>query len=567
MATRHVICGSVIGTHYGTRVTVMEAIYPANERERLRRLHSFGILDTPAESSFDAITRLAAMSLRTPIALINFIDETRQWCKSAWGMQPRPVSRRESLCAHTLVAGDMLVIPNATQDERFRDHPQVVGEPRVVFYAGAVLETSDGVGLGTLCAIDHKPHDITDDEEAALRTLANCAVICLEGRLASKRLSEAQGRLEAARRNRDEFLAMLAHELRAPLAPIHTAVEVLARAEATEPQRSWAQQILRRHVRYMSQIVDDLLSTSLVSRGALALSLEPVRLRDLVDRAIELSEAAMDKGAHILTVDVDETLYADADTTQCPLIIAHLLKNAATYTPAGGRIDVSVEAGETEVALRVQDSGIGLAAADLEEIFELFRQTERSLARSPGGMGLGLTLARRLAELHGGTLVAHSQGLGCGSEFTLTLRRAAPASAPVIRDGEDASTAAPAMSILVVDDNRDTADAIALYFELSGHETRVAYRAAEALDIVANWTPDVVLSDIGLPDMDGYELVRTLRKLEHLRATTFVAITGYADDSTAAVEAGFDAHMPKPADARRLEQFLIRRRARNGRSP
>jgi signal transduction histidine kinase/ActR/RegA family two-component response regulator len=545
----------------------MEAIHPANERERLKQLHTFGVLDTPAESALDAITRLAARSLRAPIALINFIDETRQWCKSAWGMQPRPVSRRESLCAHALVAGDMLVIPDATEDERFRDHPQVVGEPKVVFYAGAVLKTSDGAGLGTLCAIDHEPHKVTDDEQRALRTLANCAVTYLEGQQASRRLSEAQSRLETACRNRDEFLAMLAHELRAPLVPIHTAVEVLARPEATDAQRTWAQQILRRHVHYMSQIIDDLLSASLVSRGAVALTLEPVRLRDLVDRAVELSEAAMTKGVHTLTIDVDEALYVDADTTQCPLIIAHLLKNAATYTPPGGRIDVSVQAGATEVALRVHDSGIGIAAADLEEVFELFRQTERSLARSPGGMGLGLTLARKLAELHGGTLVARSGGLGYGSEFTLTLRRAAPAAAPVIRDNEDAVTAATPMSVLVVDDNHDTADAIALYFELSGHETRVAYRAADALVIVDNWVPDVILSDIGLPDMDGYELVRAFRKLERLKATTFVAITGYADDRTAALEAGFDAHMPKPVDAGKLERFLIRHRARNRRSP
>ncbi|OUL74283.1 hybrid sensor histidine kinase/response regulator [Paraburkholderia hospita] len=516
----------------------MEAIYPANERERLRRLHSFGILDTPTESSLDAIARLAAMSLRTPIALVNFIDETRQWCKSAYGMRRRPVSRRESLCAHALVAGDMLVIPDATEDERFRDHPQVVGKSRIVFYAGAVLKTSDGAALGTLCAIDHEPHTVTNDEQSALRTLANCVIIYLEGRQASKRLAEAQSRLETASRNRDEFLAMLAHELRAPLAPIHTAVEVLARPEATDTQRIRAQQILRRHVRYMSQIVDDLLSASLVSRGAVALTLEPVRLRDLVDRAVELSEAAMTKGVQSLTIDVGEALYVEADTTQCPLIIAHLLKNAATYTPSAGRIDVSVQAGETEVALRVQDTGIGIAAADLEEIFELFRQTERSLARSSGGMGLGLTLARKLAELHGGTLVAGSEGLGHGSEFTLTLRRAAPP-APVTRDNEEALTATP-MSVLVIDDNPDTADAIALYFELSGHETRVAYRAAEALAIVDNWVPDVVLSDIGLPDVDGYELVRAFRKLERLQATTFVAITGYADDRTAALEAGFD---------------------------
>ncbi|MGF6656313.1 signal transduction histidine kinase/ActR/RegA family two-component response regulator [Paraburkholderia youngii] len=544
----------------------MEVVYPANERTRLRQLHSFRILDTPAEPSFDAITHLAAVSLHVPIALIHFIDETRQWCKSAHGTQPRTVSRRDSLCAHALMTGDLLVVPDATKDERFRDHPQVVGEPRVAFYAGAVLKTSKGIDLGTLCVVERKAHRLTDDEQRALRTLADCVVTCLEERLASRRLSEARSRLETARRNRDEFLAMLAHELRAPLAPIHTAAEVLERAEATPAQRSWAEQILRRHVRYMSQIVDDLLSTSLVARGAVALTLEPVRLWALVDRAAELSEEAVQKGGHTLSIDVSEALYVDADTTQCPLIIAHLLKNAATYTPAGGRIDVSVNAGETEVALRVRDNGIGIAAADLEEIFELFRQTWRSLARSPGGMGLGLTRARRLAELHGGTLVARSDGLGCGSEFTLTLRRTTPTSIPVVAEGEPVSAAAPPMSILVVDDNRDTADAIALYFELSGHETRVAYRAAEALASVANWTPDVVLSDIGLPDVDGYELVRALRKLKHLQATTFVAITGYADDRAAALEAGFDAHMPKPADAGRLEQFLIKRRAGNSRS-
>jgi signal transduction histidine kinase len=481
------------------------------------------------------------MSLRTPIALINFIDETRQWSKSSWGMQSRLVSRKDSLCAHALLTGDILVIPNATKDEKFRDHPQVVGEPKVVFYAGAVLKTSDGACLGTLCTIDHRPHKVTVNETSALRTLANYAVTYLEGRQATKRLSEAQARLETVGRNRDEFLAMLAHELRAPLAPIHTALEVLARPEAKDAQRAWAHHILRRHVRYMSQIIDDLLSASLVSRGAVALTLEPVRLRDLVDRSVELSEAAVDKGAHSLTIDVDEALYVDADTTQCPLIVAHLLRNAATYTPTGGHIDVSVQAAETEVALRVHDTGVGIASTDLDEIFELFRQTGRSLARSPGGMGLGLTLARKLAELHGGTLIARSGGLGRGSEFTLTLRRAAPATAPVIRDSEDALTATSPMSVLVVDDNRDTADAIALYFELSGHETRVAYRAAEALAIVATWTPDVVLSDIGLPDMDGYELVRALRELKRLQATTFVAITGYADDRAAALEAGFDA--------------------------
>jgi signal transduction histidine kinase/ActR/RegA family two-component response regulator len=530
---------------------------------RLQRLQSLGVLDSPSELQFDAITKTTAHVLRTPIALINFIDEAREWCKSAWGLRRNHGRRDESLCAQALLTGDSMVIPNARDDPHFRSHPQVTGEREVVFYAGIVLKTSDGVALGTLCAIDHLPRTITEDDMDALRTLAATVMGYLEGRHASSELADARRRLEGAATNRDEFLAMLAHELRAPLAPIQTAVELLDQPATTDAQRAWAREVLKRHTRLMSQIVDDLLSASLVSIGAIDLCIESLRVQDLLDQAVELSQANIRRAGHVLTLSCDETLYAAADSTQCLLILANVLRNATTYTPAGGRINVTVESDTTHVFIRVKDNGVGIAEKDIEDIFQLFRQTGRSSARSPGGMGLGLTLARRLAELHGGSLKASSEGLGRGSEFTLTLRRATPADAAAPRTTSELVASTSSLAVLVVDDNRDTADAMGMFFQVSGHDTRVAYSAADALLLAATWIPDVVLSDIGLPDMDGYALVRALRNLPGFQQSTFVAITGYASDKDrdAALQAGFDAHVPKPADVGKLERFVVKARA------
>jgi signal transduction histidine kinase/ActR/RegA family two-component response regulator len=539
-----------------------------DENYRLQRLRAFGILDTSAESHFDAITKSAAHILRTPIALLNFIDEAREWCKSAWGMKRRHAKRSESLCAEALAAGDVLVILNAAESVKYRNHPQVTGKRAVVFYAGIVLKTSDGIALGTLCAIDHCARNVTDDELDTLRTLAATVVGYLENRRLTRELVDAKRLLEGAASSRDEFLAMLAHELRAPLAPIHTAVEILQSPDATDAQRTWSKDALRRHTRYLGQIVDDLLSASMVSIGAIDLSLEPVNVSSLIKQSVELCDAYIVKGGHTLTVIGDDALYADADVTQGPLIISNLLRNAATYTPAGGHITVAVDADETEVRIRVRDSGIGISPEDIDDIFLLFRQTGRSLARSAGGMGLGLTLARRLAELHGGSLVARSEGIGHGSEFTLTLRRSLRLITAASQPERQPLLVARPLSVLVVDDNHDTADAMGMYFEVAGHHARVVYDAAGALALVTNWTPDVVLSDIGLPDMDGYALARALRKLSGLTATTFVAVTGYASkkDRDTALEAGFDAHFAKPADAGRLERFVLKLRAKKARA-
>jgi len=546
------------------RFTAMAVAFPFDESHRLRKLKMFGILDTPAEEHFDAITRVAASLLQAPIALLNFIDETREWCKSAWGMEPRSVNREESLCAHALLTNDFLVIPDATADEEFRTHPQVVGERNVVFYVGAVLKASDGTALGTLCVIAHEPRNLSESERATLKTLAEHAVLHLEKRQASAELLEMRRRLDEAEHHQEEFLAMLAHELRAPLAPIQTGIAILDRPEATDADRAWAREIVRRHVGQMGHIVDDLLSTSLATTGVMQLNPEPVAVKKLIETAIELTNAAIVDRGHMVSTSVSDSLYASADLTQSSIVVANVIENAAIYTPENGRIHLTAEGDDLNVFIRVADNGIGIAPEEIDEIFQLFKQGKRPLARSVGGMGLGLTLARKLAELHGGTLVARSEGIGRGSEFTLTLRRAAPQEMHATARVEVAASTTP-MSILIAEDNHDTADALALYLQLSGNTVRVAYSAAEALTIAKEWRPDVVLSDIGLPDMDGYALIRALRGLESLANTTFVAITGYASDSDkiAAIEAGFDAHMTKPVDATSLEALLQRARPLN----
>lgn len=350
---------------------------------------------------------------------------------------------------------------------------------------------------------------------------------------------------------------MLVHELRAPLAPILTAVQILGHKEASAAQREATQNIIGRHVGYMSNIVDHLLSASLVSVGAVTLKLEALPVKLLLDQAIELSHTAISTGGHSLSTADEGNAWVIADRTQAPLMLSNLVTNAAKYTPDGGQINVNVETDRTGVRIVVRDSGVGIAHADMDEIFQTFGQSQQPLHRTTGGLGLGLSLSRRLAQSHGGTLTARSDGKDKGSEFTLTLKRATPqreltqvplpATGPIKR-----------LDILIIEDNQDMADALALYYQLLGHETRVAYRPSDALVMAVEQPPDVVLSDIGLPEIDGFTLTKRLRTIATLGHTIFIATTGYAGTSVArdALDAGFDAHFKKPVDLKALDRFL-----------
>ncbi|SAL09327.1 PAS/PAC sensor hybrid histidine kinase [Caballeronia sordidicola] len=530
---------------------------------RLQRLRSIDILDTLAEAHFDGLAELTAKLLRAPVALINFVDDVRVWCKAAWGSERRHYLHHEALCSHALLTGDALVIPDTLADESFRHHISITDERQVRFYIGIVLRTSDGAALGTLCVIDHVARAVDEGDIRTLRQLALQIVAHLEARLPQLRIAALEEQLESAQENRDRFLAMLAHELRAPLAPILTAVQILNRKGITLDQRMWAKTLIYRHVRYMGEIVDHLLSTSLVSFGALELHLEPISVKTLLEHAIEMSQAAILEGQHSFSWRiVGDAPWVSADRTQCPLVISHLLTNAAQYTPAGGAINLTVEETDATVAIRVRDTGIGIAEADMNEIFQIFGQSKQPLDRAKGGMGLGLALSRRLAEWHGGSLSVTSDGPGKGSEFVLALKRTnPPEQAPSVGLKEHEQFVP--LDIVIVEDSVDTADALALYYDLSGHNVRVAYRASDAVAMVAQRQPDIILSDIGLPDTDGYELIKRLRELNSLIPTAFIAITGYASekDRETAFQAGFDAHFSKPVDLEQLDRELSRLQA------
>jgi len=525
---------------------------------RLQRLQSYGILDTPSEARFDGLAKLAATVMRAPVALINFIDDVRSWSKATWGCERRSTEHAHSLCADAIENGDILIIPDAALSERYHLHPEVTDHRNVRFYVGIVLKTSDGVPIGTLCVSDQVARQVSESEIETLQTIAAQVMSHCESRLTELKAEQLDAQLGTTQQHRTQFLSILAHELRAPLAPILTAVQILNRDDLTSHQRNWATELIYRHVKYLGEIVDRLLSASSISFGAVEVNPVPIAVAALLEQAFSMSEPYIQSAHHTYHSAVHDE-WVVADTTHSPVLLADLLTNAAKYTPDGGAIDVRVTQDEQTVQISVTDSGIGIAPQHMDEIFEMFGQSPQPLDRARGGLGLGLPLGRRLAQWQGGSLTGKSAGVGRGSEFTLTLKRAGKPEPHEAVPVADADATLPAkLAILVVDDHADTADALALYYEIAGHDVRVAYQASDAFSIVKTFKPDVVVSDIGLPDINGYELVRELHSLASLAQTVFIAVTGYASklDKQTALDAGFDAHFGKPLDLPALEEFM-----------
>jgi signal transduction histidine kinase len=366
--------------------------------------------------------------------------------------------------------------------------------------------------------------------------------------------------LAEADRRKDEFLAMLGHELRNPLAPIRNAVGVLRLLGLTDPQAQWARDVIERQVGHLARLVDDLLDVSRISRGRVTLRTAPVALAEVVGRAVESSRPLLDTRRHALAVELPaEPVRLEADPDRLAQVVTNLLNNAAKYTPEGGRVRLAAERRGDEVLLRVGDNGVGIAPEMLPRVFDLFAQAEQTSDRSAGGLGLGLTLVKSLVELHGGRVEAFSEGLGRGSEFVVRLPCSESAGEPATNGAARTSgPSRPARRVLVVDDNADAADSLALLLRVDGHEVRVAYDGPAALQEAAAFRPEVVLLDIGLPRMDGYEVARRLRGQAELKEALLVAVTGYGqdEDRRRAEEAGFDAHLVKPTDPAVLHELL-----------
>jgi signal transduction histidine kinase/ActR/RegA family two-component response regulator len=372
-------------------------------------------------------------------------------------------------------------------------------------------------------------------------------------------LKQSEERLRAADKHKDEFLATLAHELRNPLAPIRTTVALLQSDGPEHEHLAPGLAVIERQMGHMARLLDDLLDINRISRGTLPLRTERVELADVVGRAVEASRPMVDAGRHQLSVTLEGgPIVLAADGTRLAQVLSNLLNNAARYSDAGSRIELQGGRQGDEVVIRVRDHGIGIAPGLLPRIFEPFLAIDHVFERSRGGLGIGLSLVRRLVELHGGRVVAASEGPGKGSEFTVYLPQAAEVPPQAPAPPRAAAQAAARRRILVVDDVTDSADSLVQLLRKQGHEALAAYDGEEAVRVAIDYRPDVVLLDLGLPLLNGWEAARRIRELGGSRSPQMIAITGWGPDENRerTREAGFTHHLVKPVDPMVLAQLL-----------
>jgi signal transduction histidine kinase len=391
------------------------------------------------------------------------------------------------------------------------------------------------------------------DRPTSTRTLVSAVQAAVRGRARQYQirdqlsaLLQAEETLRNADRRKDEFLAMLAHELRNPLAPIQTANEFLARTLPADGRMQTSVDIIKRQVTHLTRLVDDLLDVSRITQGRIQLQRQPLELASIISQAMESVEPLLrDRRHRVVVASSLEPLYVNGDSARLVQCVSNLLTNAAKYTDPEGEVRVELRNEGTTARITVTDNGIGISKELLPRVFELFVQSDRALDRSAGGLGIGLSVVQRLVEMHEGRVSAASRGVGCGSTFEICL--------PLIKrpteiESKVSSPKTAPKRLLVVDDNRDAAISLAEFLRLDGHEALAVYSATAALDAMASFKPDVMLLDIGLPEMDGYEVAQRVRAAGS--TVRLVALTGYgqAADMQRTLAAGFEAHLVKPLD-------------------
>jgi PAS domain S-box-containing protein len=667
------------------------------EEERLAALDGYGILDAPPDPSIDGIVRLVAELLEAPVAAVNLVGAGGQWFKS---------DIDDSICRLALRESGVMVVPDASQDPRFAANPMVSGPFGLRFYAGALLESPDGLPLGTLCVADVKPRPQGLDarQRLVLQTLANQVMSLFElrrqlrardneiesrlrssesarlmgeqryrtvldsidvgfciiemlydergepwnyrivevnpafvqqtglenaagrtirelipshdlrwsriyGRVASTglpvrvqehtanldrwldvyaaRIGEADSRqvavflrdvteekargeslqqladgLADANRRQSEFLATLAHELRNPLAPVRTGLDLL-RIGADKPSvLARVRPMMERQVNHLVHLVDDLLDVARISSGKVELKMADVALKEVLQRAVEMTLPAIESRRHAFSLDIlDDAMRVHADPTRLAQVVGNLLSNAAKYTPQGGTIALGARREDGQARITVRDSGIGIALDAQARIFDMFTQVGRHPEQESGGLGIGLHLVRQMTELHGGSVRAESAGPGQGSVFTIEL--------PLAKEEEETGRAGPlaqapagggrrSLRILLADDNADAVELLCAILELEGHRVEVAANGVAAVETAAGFLPDLAFLDIGMPGLNGYEVARRLRAMPALAATRLVAVTGWGtrEDRARSEAAGFDGHLTKPVELDALRAII-----------
>ncbi|MDB5884022.1 MAG: multi-sensor hybrid histidine kinase [Polaromonas sp.] len=476
-----------------------------------------------------------------------------------WGRAPNPDAASERFCgAAKIYRMDGTLLP-------YSENPMVAvlkGERPLVNDVQAIIEQGNGTRITVIANIVP-----IRNGRGEITGAINCFYDVTErSRLEQASLLQSQALADLHRR-KDEFLAMLSHELRNPLAPLLSAVELLRMQENENPLHQQACKVIERQVGQLKHLVDDLLEISRITSGNVRLRREAVTLGDIVEKALESAQPLILQRRHQLTVSLPpHPLWVDADATRMEQVLVNLLTNAAKYTDPGGCIWLNVEpeddaAGHAHAVLRVRDSGIGIAPELLPHVFDLFTQAERSIDRSQGGMGIGLCLVRRLVELHAGTVEAHSVP-GQGSEFTVRLPLLMPHAPPMLPPAPATPAVPPerrpGCRVLAVDDSVDAVESLAMLLRIAGHEVEIAYDGPSALHAALAMRPDVILLDIGLPGLTGYEVAQQIRKEPSLGRTVLVALTGYGrhSDRQRSQKAGFAYHLVKPVGWSEVEKIL-----------
>jgi CheY-like chemotaxis protein/nitrogen-specific signal transduction histidine kinase len=369
----------------------------------------------------------------------------------------------------------------------------------------------------------------------------------------------AEETLRLVDRRKDEFLAMLAHELRNPLAPIRNAVQLLKMQEVTDPKQAWSLDVIDRQVTHMAQLLDDLLDVARIMQGKITLKTECFELIDIVNNAIETSRPLIEsRGQELIIIQAAPPQWIEGDRVRLTQVLSNLLNNASKYTSEAGKITLSMMLEGSDAVIEVRDTGIGISPDILPQIFDLFIQADHSLAHAQGGLGIGLTLVRQLVEIHGGKVTAASAGIGQGSSFTVRLPTLSMKPSVTESALIESALPMPKFRILVVDDYADAAESMALLLQAEGHEVETADCGLKAIELAQVFQPQVVLLDIGLPDLDGYEVAKRMRVLPETRDAILIALTGYgrAEDRERSQSAGFNHHLLKPMDFKKLSALL-----------
>ncbi|MET0334710.1 MAG: ATP-binding protein, partial [Rhizobacter sp.] len=554
--------------HRTEDVTQQTQVADALERITSQQKFQLELMDRlrPLNSPDDVAATVSSMLGQrmhvTRVTYVEIDDVGETFVQRHWASEGGvgPASERRQLADFgpeiiaTLRRGEPLVIRDVHTDPRTRAHAAAYESIGVRSNLAIPLVKS-----GRLTIVLSLQHDQPREWQQAEIDLS---IDVAERTWSAAENAKAQEALREASRRKDEFLAMLAHELRNPLAPIRVAAELLSRGQLEEQRLKKTSDIIARQVRHMSGLVDDLLDVSRVTRGIVTLDESPQDMKTVLANAAEQVRPLMEVNRHHLNIALPpNAAMVCGDSKRLVQVIGNLLNNAAKFTPPGGHIDVTLTVEGDKVLVRVKDDGIGIPTDLQPRIFDLFAQAERSPDRAQGGLGLGLALVRSLVERHHGTASVFSQGAGTGSCFTVCLpllKSAAMAPRPT----QDAPAPAPqrSLDVLVVDDNEDAAEMLRALLEDAGHRVRVEHDPHSALRVSSSAPPQVGLIDIGLPSMDGYEVVRRLRAEAATAGGRYVALTGYGQESDRkqALAAGFDEHLVKPADPRALLELLDR---------